>query len=376
MDGNYTDRQAVIDLDRLSRNLKIVKELVGPRTKIMAVVKAEAYGHGLIPVSRRLVAEGAAALGVGRIEEVESLRRADLGVPVVILTGILPQEAEQAVRLRSLPCIFDMATAEALAAVGRSRGRNAEALVKVDTGMGRLGFALDEVGSLIDRLAAIDGLTVRGIVSHLATAPEADQTFALSQIERFNDVVARFKDRGFELDLNSLSNSAGVLNLPLGSQDIVRPGIMLYGCRPDLDTEAGPALHPVMTLKTRLIQVREHEAGVGLSYGLTYVTTCRCRIGTVALGYGHGLSRSLSNQGAMLVRGQRAPIVGRVSMNLTLLDLTGIPEAEEGDEVVALGSQGDEVIRAEELAGLTGTIGYELLCLLGGLNPRVYSEQE
>jgi len=376
IDQDFSDRQAIIDLRALSRNLALVKKLVGS-AKIMAVVKADAYGHGLVPVSRRLVAEGAAALGVGRVEEVEDLRRAGLGVPVVILTGILPQEAAQAVRLRSLPLVFDLETAEALASVARSMGRTAEVLIKIDTGLGRLGLDCQDLSGLVDRLQLIEGLTVRGLASHLSNAEEADKTTALAQIERFKAAISLFKDRGFDLDLNSLAASSGVLDLKASHFDLVRPGIMLYGCRPGPGIKNPLDPEPVMTVKTRLIQVRDMPAGSPLSYGGTYVTPDQARIGVVALGYGHGLGRSLSatNQtpgGQMLVHGRRAPIVGRVCMNLTLLDLADCPEAEVGDEVVVLGRQGEEVLRAEEMAQAWGTVSNEVLCLLGGLNPRTY----
>jgi len=370
--GDYIDRQAVIDLDAVAFNLSQVRRQVGRRVKIMAVVKADAYGHGLIPVSRRLVAEGAAFLGVGRLDEVETLRRAGLGVPVVILTGITPAEAEMAVRLRSLPMVFDLEAAEALAQAGRSLGRSAEALLKFDTGMSRLGFGTEGLDELMARLAGLEGLSVRGLASHMATADEADKTHARRQTERFEGLIARFRERKFELDLNSMANSAGVLDLPETHYDLVRPGIMLYGSRPGPEIRSQIELRPAMTVKTRLIQVRQVPAGTALSYGLTYTTPAPARIGVVPLGYGHGLPRHLSNQGTMLVGQKRVSVVGRVCMNLTLLDLTQVPEVENGDEVTALGWQGQSFLPAEEVAVAAGTISYEVLCLLGSLNPRVY----
>ncbi len=376
MENQYSDRQAIIDLRALGRNLKVIRGMAG-KAKILAVVKADAYGHGLIPVSRRLVAEGAAALGVGRVEEVEELRRAGLGVPVVILTGVLPWEAGLAVRLRSLPMVFDLETAQILAGAGQAMGRTAEVLIKVDTGMGRLGFPDRDLGSLAERLLSLKGLSVRGVASHLARADEADKSEAGKQIRRFNRAVDLFRDKGFDLDLNTLANSAGVLDLKEAHVDLIRPGIILYGAKPGPGIASRSETEPVMTVKTRLIQVREMEAGRPLSYGGTYVTPAPARIGVAAMGYGHGLSRGLSSQegGAkahLLVRGQRAPIVGRVCMNLTLLDLTAIPGAETGDEVVVIGAQEGETLLADDLARPWGTIPYEVMCLLGGMNPRTY----
>ena len=376
MEHQYSDRQAIIDLRALGRNLKVIKGLAG-KAKILAVVKADAYGHGLVPVSRRLVAEGAAALGVGRVEEVEELRRAGLGVPVVILTGVLPWEAELAVRLRSLPMIFDLDTAQALADSAQALGRAAEVLVKIDTGMGRLGFPDQDLGPLAERLSAMGGLSVRGVASHLARADEADKTESASQIRRFNRAVEVFREKGFDLDLNTLANSAGTLDLREAHADLIRPGIILYGAKPGPGIANPTETEPVMTVKTRLIQVREVAAGQPLSYGGTYITPAPARIGVVAMGYGHGLSRSLSSEAGrpkahLLVRGQKAPIVGRVCMNLTLLDLSGIAEAEVGDEAVVIGTQEDETLRADDLARPWGTIAYEVMCLLGGMNPRTY----
>ena len=376
MENQYNDRQAIIDLRALGRNLKVIQG-IARQAKILAVVKADAYGHGLVPVSRRLVAEGAAALGVGRVEEVEELRRAGLGVPVVILTGVLPWEAGQAVRLRSLPLVFDLENAEILAATAKTMGRSAEVLIKVDTGMGRLGFPDKDLGSLAEKLRSLEGLSVRGLASHLARADEEDKSEAAKQIGRFNQAVALFRDKGFDLDLNTLANSAGVLDLKEAHVDLVRPGIILYGARPGPGIKSRTRTEPVMTVKTRLIQVRDIEAGQPLSYGGTYVTPGPSRIGVVAMGYGHGLSRGLSSEAGeakawMLVQGQRAPIVGRVCMNLTLLDLTAVPGAEPGEEVVVVGSQDGETLLADDLAQAWGTIPYEVMCLLGGMNPRTY----
>ncbi len=376
IENQYSDRQAIIDLRALGRNLKVIKRLAG-KSKVLAVVKADAYGHGLVPVSRRLVAEGAAALGVARVEEVEELRRAGLGVPVVILSGVLPWEAGLAVRLRSLPMVFDFETAEILAAAAKSMGRSAEVLIKIDTGMGRLGFADQDLAPLAERLNSLEGLSVRGLASHLARADEADKSQAEKQIKRFNRAVALFQDKGFELDLNTLANSAGVLDLKEAHVDLVRPGIILYGARPGPGIASRTETEPVMTVKTRLLQVREMEPGQPLSYGGTYVTQTPSRIGVMAMGYGHGLSRSLSSEAGepkahLLVQGNKAPIVGRVCMNLTLLDLTSIPEAEAGDEVVVIGRQEEELLRADDLARPWGTIPYEVMCILGGMNPRAY----
>ncbi len=372
MNDDFLDRQAVIDLGALSANFRLARRLAGAGVRVMGVVKADAYGHGLIPAARRLAAEGAEYLGVARLDEVEELRRAGVGLPVAVLAGLLPREAAQAVRLKALPFVFDLETAEALAAAARNLGRRAQVLIKIDTGMTRLGFDLDGLGEVLRRLKELDGLAVRGLASHLATADEADKTAAEQQIERFKAALGLAGDIGLELDLNSLANSAGLIDLPQARFDLVRPGIMLYGCLPGDGLHNKPELEPVMTLKTRLIQIREVEAGRGVSYGLTYRAPTPIRIGVVPLGYGHGLSRRLSNRGSMLANGRRAPIIGRVCMNLTMLDITGLEGVEVGDVVVALGRQEGAVLRAEEVAEAAGSISYELLCTLGGFNPRRY----
>ena len=382
-DLDYTDRQVTVNLDALGHNFRRARAMAGGGGRVMAVVKADAYGHGLEPTAQRLVAEGAAALGVGRLEEVERLRRAGLGLPMVILTGVLPSEAAAAVRLRSLPFVFNLDSAEALAAAGRDLGRRADIILKIDTGMGRLGFDLTDLSQAIDKIEKMDGLTVRGLASHLSTADETDLSHCRSQIRRFTEAISLFEDRGFELDANSMLNSAGLLNagrLGLSADErtrlgLVRPGIMLYGCRPSQVVAPEVELTPVMTVRSRLVQIRRVPAEWPISYGRTFVTQRPTVLGVVPLGYGHGLPRNLSNTGRMLVRGEIAPIIGRVCMNLTLLDLTGLPQACEGDEVVVIGRQEDNILTAESLAAEAGIICYEALCALGGLNPRSYTSR-
>lgn len=369
---DYQDRQAVIDLAALSHNFRLARRMAGDGVKVMGVVKADAYGHGLVPVAHRLVAEGAECLGVARLSAVEKLRRAGVGVPVAVLTGLLANEAETAVRLGAIPFIYDVETAEALSAAGSALGRQAQVVVKINTGMTRLGFDTDDLAAALERLESLRGLRIRGLASHFASADEADKTFANLQLKRFNEALALVRDRGLELDMSTMSNSAALIDLPGARFDLVRPGIMLYGCRPSEEMHNRPDLRPVMTVRSRVAQLRDVPVGVGMSYGLTYTSPGPRRIATIPLGYGHGLSRALSNRGEMLINGRRAPIVGRVCMNLTLLDVTGVPEAAVGDEVAALGGQGDEMLGPEEVGGAAGTIGYEPLCTLGSLNPRAY----
>lgn len=369
---DFADRILEIDLDALAFNYRQAVSLAGPDSRVMGVIKADAYGHGLIEVARRLMAEGAGLLGVARLDEVEELRRAGMGAPVALVAGILPHQAEMAVRLQTLPLVFDLDTARALSTASVNLGRSIQALIKVDTGMTRLGFDLAGLGEALTLIRDLPGLTIRGLASHMATADEADKTAAEAQIDRFETALALAADLGYRLDLNSMANSAGLIDLPRSRFDLVRPGVMLYGSLPSQEMHNRPELRPVMTAKTRLIQIRRIDAGRAISYGGTFVSDGPMTVGAVPLGYGHGLLRSLSGRGAMLVGGRRTAILGRVCMNLTLIDLTGSPEAEVGDEVVALGRQGGAVLSGADQAEAAGTISYELFCSLGAYNPRRY----
>ncbi|MEW6665789.1 MAG: alanine racemase [Thermodesulfobacteriota bacterium] len=363
-----------VDLSALGANLDQARSLVGPETKIMGVVKSDAYGHGLIPVSRKLEDKGVFSLGVAHLEEGLDLRRNGIRCPVVVLCGIRGrEEACAAVREHLTPVLYDLETAALLADECSRDGKKLNVQVKVDTGMGRLGVDPGEMGAFLRRMTDFKTLRMEGLTSHLASADEHSTEYTTRQIARFRRAIATARSMGIDLPLNNLANSAGMIRYAASHFDMVRPGIMLYGGLPSPDY-AGPAsLKPVMHFKGRILQVRDMPANAPVSYGRTYHTPGPQRIAVLSAGYGDGLPRSLSNTGKVLVRGRRCDILGTVCMNMVMCDASGVAGVEPGEEVVFLGSQGDETITGDELAGWSGTISYEIFCSIGLRHSREYS---
>jgi alanine racemase len=253
-------------------------------------------------------------------------------------------------------------------------GRKAKVHVKVDTGMGRLGIPMDEVPAFLDEMAMLEGLDIEGVISHFAVADESDKSYCEDQVQCFRSVLQAFHQRGIQVRYAHISNSAGLLDLPHAHFQLVRPGIMLYGSQPSSELLRPADLRPVMTFKSRILQLKSMRAGRPIGYGRTYVTRTPTRVATVPVGYDDGYSRLLSNRGTVLIRGARAPVVGRVSMNMITVEVTHVPEVAQDDEVVLLGSQGEDRISAEELADLCGTISYEVYCSIGKHHHKFFIE--
>ncbi len=361
-----------VDLAALEHNYRQLQGLCEPHVKMLAVVKADAYGHGLLPVARKLVQAGADYLGVGSLEEGLSLRQSGLALPILLLLGILPQEAERAVAADLDVALFRRDVAEALAAAARSQVKKARVHLKVDTGMGRLGLLPGEVTAFLDSLKEYRQLEVMGLISHLAVADWADKTYTLRQLQDFNELLAAARGRGWDLPLSHISNSAALWDLKEAHHGLVRPGLMLYGSPPAPDRPPPVDLKPVMTLSTQVLQLKRLPPGSSISYGCTYNTTDWCDLAVLPVGYCNGYCRLLSNRGEALIRGRRAPIRGRVCMNLTMVEVTGIAGVQEGDRVTLMGVDGDDRIRAEDLAAWADTISYEVYCLMGAANLRRY----
>ncbi|MBW1734493.1 MAG: alanine racemase [Deltaproteobacteria bacterium] len=362
-----------IDLSALADNLRQVRNLVGRDTMIMGVVKADGYGHGLVEVARCLEKSGVDYLGTAFLHEALGLRRAGILVPVVILCGIRTREEVSAALANSLiPVLYDLEAVERVSQEAASLGKEATVHLKVDTGMGRLGIPHDEIGSVLRQTTRWTNLRIQGLVSHLSSGDEPEGRFSTDQTVRFERAISTGRKMGFDLPLNSMANSAGIMGHDGTHFNLVRPGIMLYGGLPSPDYESPVSLNPVMGFSGRVLQVRDLPPGTPVSYGRTYRTTGRRRIAVVSAGYSDGLLRTLSNRGEVLVRGKKAPIVGRVCMNLTMCDITGIERVETGDEVVFLGYQGEDCITGDDLARVAGTISYEVFCSIGTKNPREY----
>jgi len=366
--------RVTIDLPALRHNFHQVKGLVGEHVRIMGVVKSDAYGHGVVPVSQCLEDCGADCLGVACLSEALALRGAGIGCPIVILYGIQTrEEAGEIVDKALTPVIFDLATARVLDQEGIRRGVRIPVYLKVDTGMGRLGIPHREVGTFLGEVRSVTkSLDMEGLMSHLSSADEGDGAYTRRQITDFQEVVRAARSMGWALPRNSLSNSAGTMIHPDSHCGMVRPGIMLYGGLPSPAFESPVPLKPVMGFRSKVLQVRDLPEGTSVGYGRTYVTRGSQRVAVLSAGYGSGLPRSMSNKGMVLMGGKKAPIIGRVTMNLTTVRLEGQDGVQPGDEAVFLGTQGEGTIRGDDMALWAETIAYEIFCRIGQSNARHY----
>ncbi|MDD3581941.1 MAG: alanine racemase [Desulfobacca sp.] len=359
-----------IDLAALRHNYRQIRQCCGPGVKMLAVVKADAYGHGLVPVSRALVAEAVDYLGVAYLSEGLALRRAGINTPILMLMGILPPDAATVVAHDLEVVVFRTDVVEALVAQARQQGKRIRVHLKVDTGMGRLGLPPEEVMDFLDWLRGFPELSVIGLISHFAVADQADKSYTLQQLARFLGLLQEARQAGWSLPLSHISNSAACLEVDAAHLGMVRPGIMLYGSPPAPDRPPPVTLKPVMAMQTQILQLKRLPPGCSISYGCTFTTPAECLVAVLPVGYCNGYSRYLSNCGEVLIRGQRAPIRGRVCMNLTMVEVSQIPGVREGDLVTLLGADQGDRITADDLAAWTGTISYEFYCLLGNSNPR------
>ena len=361
---------AEVDLDALEANLAAVRAHLGP-TQVLAVVKANAYGHGAVEVSRVLEQKGVDCLGVALPEEGLELRCAGIGSPIVVLGGFAPAQADLLLEHQLTPALFRADQIEALSAAAERRGSRAPAHLKIDTGMGRLGVPLREVGAFAARLAASPRIDLNGVFSHLAVAEEPSDPFTREQIDLFRSAVDSLRGAGLMPASIHLANSAAVLDHAPARLTMVRPGLVLYGYHPSELVTRLP-LRPVLSLMSRIIYLKDVPAGTSVGYGRTYVTARASRIASLALGYDDGLPRLVGNRGYVLVHGRQAPIIGRVSMDLTTIDVTGIPRTALGDTAVVLGRSGAEELSADRIASWAETISWEVLCGIGQRVPRLY----
>ncbi len=368
---------AEIDLDALASNFREIKNIVGADTAVMCVVKADAYGHGAAACARRLAAEGADWFAVALPEEGSELRRAGVGQPILCLAGFWEGQAAQCVADKLTPVVYSFEAGEALERAACEAGTVAEAHVKIDTGTGRLGVRYEAAGEFAARLRELKNLRVTGLLTHFAAADEAVRDeFTRVQQERFHVAVGSFRAHGHEPAVEHLSNSAATFAHPAARGSLVRPGGVLYGLWRDVLQPAAqpPPLRPVMSVRSRVTLVKRVPAGETLGYGRSYELVRDSLIATLPIGYADGIRRALSNRGRVIVRGHFAPIVGRVSMDLTLVDVTDVPGVTTGDEVTLIGESGGLNLTAEELARAAETISYEITCGIGRRVPRRYRE--
>ena len=359
---------AVIDLDAIAHNVRALAAHVGPQVELFAVVKANAYGHGAAPVSRTALANGATRLAVARVAEGVALRRAGLTAPILVMGYALPAEMKAAAAHELTMTVNTIEAAQALAGQAQAQGRTAKCHIKIDTGMGRYGLLPEEVLPFVERLAALPGLELEGVFTHFAVADLSDKTYTRRQFAVFQEVLAALAAAGYRPRLRHAANSAATLDLPETHLDAVRTGIAMYGMRPSDEVEPALPLRPALTLKSRVARLRTLPPGASVSYGRTYITSRPTPVALVPVGYGDGYHRLLSNRGWVLIHGRRAPIVGRVCMDQFVVDVTGIADVRQDDEVVLLGRQQEARISAEEIAAWAETINYEATT---GLLPRV-----
>ena len=366
---------ADIDLDNLAFNFRSARKFIGDDVKYMAVVKADAYGHGAVQCAKRLEAEGVDWFGVALPEEGVELRHAGIRKLILCLGGFWDGQASVALNHNLTPVIYQTAQAELLNAEAASRGTAVSIHVKIDTGMGRIGVRYDEVAEFARRLRGLDHLRLEGLMTHFAVADDLEQNdFTDLQMKRFDDAVGAFREMGFNPSYLDLANSPGAVAHPASRGNMVRLGGILYGLGGDV-LPGGidkPELKPVLSLRTRIAHLKTVPAGETIGYGRTFTTGRESTIATIPIGYHDGYHRVLSNVGRAIVRGIKVPVAGRLSMDWTMLDVSDVDSVSIGDEVVLIGEQGGNEIRAEDIAAASNTISYEVTCGINGRVPRIY----
>lgn len=372
-----------VNLSAFGHNVRTLKRLIPMGTRFCAVVKADAYGHGGIQCAKTALENGGNFLAVARISEAVAMRDAGITAPILLLGEALPEQVSFLACNDIRASVSDVRTARALSEAAQALNTTLKIHIKLDTGMGRLGFIHPGIATQtpgdaagIRRagdIAGLNNLEVEGAYTHFAKADVIDKTHAKSQLARFNEMVAMLADMGIRPKIRHAANSAAVLELPEAHFDMVRPGIAMYGMAPSDEVDiTRHKLVPIMSITAKVIYVKAVPENFSVSYGCTHVTTAPSVIATVPIGYADGYSRLLSNRGQMLVQGKRAPIVGRVTMDFTMIDVGHIPGVKPGDDVTILGPQGTERITAEDIAGRTGTINYEVTSGLTGRMPISY----
>lgn len=364
-----------IDLDRLKENFRKVKGWIGPGLDVLVAVKADAYGHSSVAVSRALAEEGVSMLGVASLEEAIEIKRGGAGVPVLILSPSSFLEIPEIVAEGLRSTVSNMEYARRLSVLARAADREMRVHVEVDTGMGRTGVNHSSAADFIRGVAGLEYVCVEGIFTHFANAEEPDRGFALEQLRRFNAALEDLRKGGPEIPLIHAANSASLLGLKESHFNMVRPGLIVYGMYPSEWVRRTIQVEPVMTFKARVAHLNRVRKGETVSYGRTWTARRDSTVAVVSVGYGDGYSRALSNKGEVLIRGKRIKIVGVICMDLTMVDVTDHPEVRIGDEVVLMGRSGKEEITASELAALSETISYDVTCSVGPRVPRVFIRQ-
>lgn len=360
--------RAIIDLRAISRNVAEIRKKIGNKRGLMAVVKADGYGHGAVEVSWAALRSGADSLGVALPEEGQQLREVGIEAPILVVGLVQPEEAYKVVRFRLSQAVASVKLLEALDHEAGKASTRVNVHVKLDTGMGRIGVNPDDAVSFVRKVKSFKNLNLEGLFSHFSSADERDKTFSERQLQLFDQTIANLQLAGIEVPQKHMANSAAILDFPQSYYDIVRPGIIIYGLYPSREVSHSIELKPAMTFKTKISQVKVVPRGTPLSYGRTFTTKGRTTVATLPVGYADGYSRLLSNRGEVLIKGHRAPVIGTICMDMCMVDVSSIEDVRPGDEVILFG----EELSVDELAAKIGTINYEIVCGVSKRVPRIY----
>jgi len=360
-----------VDLDHFTHNWNELRRLVGPSVQILQVVKADAYGHGAIEISNMALQNGASWLGVANADEGVQLRVSGITAPILILSPSMESEISEIIKYRLIPSVSDVHFARILQHKYMEVGISGPIHIEIDTGMGRGGTMYKEALRAIHEIARCPNLILEGIFTHLSSGEQIND-YSREQGRLFLDLLKKLRREGLTFPIRHMANSGGILNYPAFHFDLVRPGLMTYGIYPSRDTQDRARLEPVMSFKTRVALVKKFPRGYSIGYGRSYVTNRPTLIATIPVGYGDGYGVILSNRGEALIRGKRAPVVGRISMDMCTIDVSHIPDCQVGDVVTLMGKDGLEEITANDIAARVNTISYEILCMLGKRAPRIF----
>lgn len=370
---------AEIDLDAIAYNMEQMKKRIGDHARLIAVVKADGYGHGAVPVAKMFEACSYVwGYAVACLEEATELREHGIRKPILVLGCVFPDQFEEMIRYDVRPAVYMESMAELISQEAVRQGKDAFIHIKIDTGMGRIGFPVtEESADAVKRISRLPGIRIEGMFTHFAKADERDKTYTFLQHDRFMRMKELVEKRQVPVRYFDCDNSAGIIDFPDMKHDLARAGIAMYGMYPsdEVDQKAVD-LRPALSLVSHVSFVKEVEAGTPISYGGTFVSDRPMRVATIPVGYGDGYPRSLSNKGYVLIHGKRARILGRVCMDQFMADVTDIPETAFMDRAVLVGRDGDEEITVDELADLSGRFNYEFVCCLGKRIPRIYKKSE
>ena len=366
---------AEVDLDAIAHNIREIRKITNPNAQIMAVVKADAYGHGFLEVTKTLLENGADRLAVAVLQEGKQLRSRGVTVPILILGASGEETVEDLINFDITPSVFTYDFAKALSYEAERKEKVTKIHIKIDTGMSRIGFLAgddnEEIANEIIKISKLPYIEVEGIFSHFAASDEYDTSYTHMQFERFMDVCNKLKEKGLDVPIKHICNSAGIMMYPEMHLDMVRPGVILYGMYPSDEVDKSRLdLKPAMTLKSTVTHIKDVPAGRGVSYGREYITEGITKIATVPIGYADGYLRKLAKEGKMIVNGTLVPIVGRICMDQCMIDVTNVNNIDRGDEVIIFGSTG---VTIDDLASWLETINYEVSCVIGKRIPRIYT---